>query len=194
VSAPRVLCIAGSPRRHGNSEILLDALAEGVAVAGGTPVRLAVADVAIAPCTGCNACSATGHCALHDDMDDVFGLIDSADAIVVATPVYFASVPAQLKALYDRCQPYWARRFVLGEPARDPKRSGALIVVGGGGDPFGTACAVTPTRSVMGVLGVSLDDVFELVGPDTKGAVRADEAALARARAMGATVVAGVVP
>jgi multimeric flavodoxin WrbA len=99
-------------------------------------------------------------------MDDVYTLLDSADAIVIATPVFFATVPAVLKTIYDRCQPYWARRHVLGEPPPARKRPGAVLVVGGGGDPFGTTCAVTPTRSIYGVLGVSLDHVLEVVGPD----------------------------
>jgi len=164
---PRILCIAGSPRRHGNSDRLLEELASGVADAGGEAVRLVASSSGVAPCRGCNACSATGECVVSDGMDDVYRALDSAHAIAVVTPVYFATVPAVLKSLYDRCQPYWARRFVLGEPAPLVKRPGAAIVVGGGGDPFGMGCAVTPTDSVFGVLGVSLDHVLEVVGPDS---------------------------
>lgn len=186
---PQVLCIAGSPRgARGNSSILLDAFAEGVADAGGRTTRLAVSELAIAGCRACHACSDTGLCVIRDDMDRVFAAIDAADAIAVASPVHFASVPAQLKALYDRCQPYWARRFVLGEPVPDHKRPGALLVVGGGGDPFGSGCVVTPTKSVFGVLGVSLDEVFEVIGPDKPGDVLNDTEALARARAAGAAL------
>ena len=87
-------------------------------------------------------------------MDDVYARIDAADAIAIATPVYFATVPAVLKVLYDRCQPYWARRYVLGEPAPAVRRPGALLIVRGGGDPFGSECAVAPTKSVLAVLGV----------------------------------------
>ena len=83
----------------------------------------------------------------------------AADAIVVATPVFFASVPSTLKALYDRCQPYWARRYVLGEPRPEHKRPGALLIAAGGGDPYGHGCVEAPTRSVFAVLGVELTDV-----------------------------------
>jgi len=166
-ATPRVLCIAGSPRRHGNSDRLLAELASGVADAGGEAVRLVAESSGAAPCRGCNACAATGQCVVRDGMDDVYHALDAAHAIAVVTPVYFATVPAVLKALYDRCQPYWARRYVLGEPPAAHKRPGAVIVVGGGGDPFGTRCAVTPTESVFGVLGVSLDHVLEVVGPDS---------------------------
>jgi len=122
-------------------------------------------------------------------MDDVYRLIDSANAIAVASPVFFATVPAVLKTMYDRCQPYWARRYVLGQPAPERRRPGAALVVGGGGDPFGTECAVTPTKSIFGVLGVSLDHVLELVGPDNPHDVERYPDELARARTIGAELV-----
>jgi multimeric flavodoxin WrbA len=120
---------------------------------------------------------------VFDGMQDVYARIDAADAVVVATPVYFASVPATLKALYDRCQPYWARRYVLGLPA-PARRPGALLVVRGGGDPYGHECAVTTTRSVFAVL--ALDYLHELVvEADARGEVTAQEASLGRAREIG---------
>jgi len=189
VSAPRVLCIAGSPRRHGNSEQLLDALASGVSDAGGEAVRLRAVDAGINPCRGCNACSKTGTCILSDGMDAVYPELDAADVIVVATPVFFATVPAVLKALFDRCQPYWARRYVLGEPRPAQKRPGAILVVGGGGDPFGTACAVTAVRSVFAVLDVSADEILEVVGPDKPADIATRPEALERARAIGRALV-----
>lgn len=189
---PRVLCIAGSPRRHGNTEQLLDALMRGVRDAGGEPVLLRAADANAHPCRGCNACSKTGECIQRDGMDEVFSAIDSADAIVIATPVFFATVPAVLKIVYDRCQPYWARRHVLGEPRPARKRPGALLVVGGGGDPFGTACAVTPSRSVMNVLSVSIDELIECVGPDQAGDIQAYPEFVTRAEAAGRDLVSAV--
>jgi multimeric flavodoxin WrbA len=163
---PRVLCIAGSPRRHGNSDRLLDALAKGVVDAGGVPVRLTVADAGISPCRGCNACSATGECRVRDGMDDVYRLLDTADAVAVASPVYFATVPAVFKVAIDRFQPYWARRYVLREPQPEKRRPGAVLLVGGGGDPYGTGCALTPVTSAFAVINVDVAHVLEVVGPD----------------------------
>ncbi len=190
MTGPTVLCIAGSPRRHGNSDQLLDALERGVAAAGGEVVRVVAADTGAHPCRGCNACSQTGECVVRDGMDAVYAALDSADAIAIATPVYFATVPAILKILYDRCQPYWSRRYVLGEPPPERKRPGALLVVGGGGDPFGTSCAVTPSRSVTNVLGVSLDEVFECVGPDAASDMGHRPECLERAEEIGRALVA----
>ncbi|NTU72443.1 MAG: flavodoxin family protein [Coriobacteriia bacterium] len=186
---PRVLCIAGSPRRGGNSDQLLDALARGVRDAGGEPVRLVAATTGVHTCRGCNACSQTGECVLRDAMDDVYAAFDSADALVISSPVYFATVPAVLKTIFDRCQPYWARRYVLKEPAPAVKRPGALLIVGGGGDPFGTGCAITSCRSVMNVLRAESETVLECVGPDAASDMGHYPDCLKKAEEIGAQLV-----
>ena len=189
---PRVLCIAGSPRRHGNSEQLLDALVSGVEAAGGIAVKLVAAEAGARPCRGCNACSKTGTCVVRDGMDDVYAEIDAAEAVAVATPVFFATVPAVLKIIFDRCQPYWARRHVLGEAAPAHKRPGAILVVGGGGDPFGTGCAFTAVESAFAVLGVSAETTLECVGPDAAGDIKQHPDALNRAEQIGSELVSAV--
>jgi len=182
-SAPRILAIAGSPRRHGNSDALLAACTEAAEASGARVDLLVASEAGIGACSGCNGCSVGGECIVRDRMQDVYPRIEAADAIVVATPVYFATVPSVLKALYDRCQPYWARRYVLGRPA-PARRPGALLVVRGGGDPYGHECAVTTTRSVFAVL--ALDYLHELVvEADARGEVGAQEASLGRAREIG---------
>ena len=193
-SAPRVLCIAGSPRRHGNSEQLLDALMGGVEAAAGKATKLVVRDAGISACLGCNACSKDGRCIQRDGMEAVYPLLDSADAIAVASPVFFATVPATLKMLLDRCQPYWARRYVLREPPPEVRRPGAILIVGGGGDPFGSGCAVSPIRSVLAVLSVAApqERVLEVVGPDQSGEIACELEALERAAHIGAALVAAV--
>lgn len=184
--APVILGVAGSPRRHGNSDRLLDECLASARAVGAETDLLVVAGAGIAPCRGCNACSSTGACVVRDGMQDVYPRLDAADAIVVASPVYFATVPAVLKALYDRCQPYWARRYVLGEPI-GRRRPGALLLVGGGGDPYGHECAVTTTRSVFAVLG--LDYTGECVTrADSPSDVGGDPVALQCARDLGATL------
>lgn len=189
---PRVVCIAGSPRRHGNSERLLDSLIRGVEAAGGEAVKLVAAEAGVHPCRGCNACSRTGACVMTDGMDDVNAAVDSADAVAVATPVFFAAVPGVLKVVFDRFQPYWARRHVLHEPAPAHKRPGAILVVGGGGDPFGTGCAITSIKSVFAVLGVTSGVVVECVGPDASGDIDSHPEAHQLAEQAGAQLVSEI--
>jgi multimeric flavodoxin WrbA len=180
-----VLGIAGSPRRDGNSERLLDACLEGAAGAGAAVFKLPVVEYGIAPCRGCNACSLTGECVVHDRMREVYALLDSAAVVVVSTPVFFATVPAVLKALYDRCQPYWARRYDLGLPA-PVKRPGALLVVRAGGDPYGHECAVRTTKSVFAVVGLDMVEPLVVEGVDSPSEIGRHPEALEVAKGLGA--------
>lgn len=190
--APRILCIAGSPRRHGNSERLLDALVVGVEDVGGEPTKVIAKDAGVHVCLGCNACSVDGRCVQRDGMDALRAEIDAADAIVIASPVFFATVPAVLKTVLDRCQPYWVRRYILKEPRPASKRPGAVLLVGGGGDPYGTTCALNPIKSVFAVLSVSADRVLEVVGPDMPGDIVNQPDALQQAENIGRELVESV--
>ena len=97
-----VLIISSSPRKGGNSDILCDAFAEGAKEAGNEVGKIRIADMKIGYCTGCYACQKTGKCAIQDDAQDVINKMMAADVIVLASPVYFYSICAQLKALIDR--------------------------------------------------------------------------------------------
>ena len=182
-----VLGIAGSPRRHGNSERLLDAFLDGARDAGATAQKLAVVEYGIAPCRGCNACSSTGECVVRDRMQEVYPLLDAAGALAVATPVFFATVPATLKAVYDRLQPYWARRYVLKQPA-PARRPAEVLVVRGGGDPYGYECAVTTTRSALAVLGAKAGEPLVVEGVDSPSEIGRHADALQAARERGAAM------
>jgi 8-oxo-dGTP pyrophosphatase MutT (NUDIX family) len=78
---------------------------------------------------------------------------------------------------------------VLKEPRPARKRPGAILVVGGGGDPFGTSCATAPVKSAFAVLSVSADHIMEVVGPDETGDIAGRPTALEEARTLGETLV-----
>lgn len=189
---PRVLCIAGSPRRKGNSEQLLLSCAIGVEEAGGRVDLLPVIECGVGPCISCGACLATGVCVISDGMHEIYPRIDAADSIVVASAVYFATVPAVLKALYDRCQPYWARRRLAAVDSSlkpVPRRPGAVLLVRGGGDPYGFDAALATTRSVFAVLGIDCMHEVMVEGPDAAGDIAAHPDALRSAEEIGRALV-----
>ena len=103
----KVLILSGSPRRGGNSDVLCDEFAKGALEAGHEVEKIRVAEKKIAYCTGCYACKETGVCAIKDDMAEIIPKIIAADVLVLASPVYFYSIDAQLKALIDRTVPRW---------------------------------------------------------------------------------------
>ena len=98
----KVLIISSTPRKGGNSDILCDAFAKGAREAGNNVEKVRIADLSIGYCTGCYACQKTGKCAIKDDAQSVIDKMMAADVIVLASPVYFFSISAQLKALFDR--------------------------------------------------------------------------------------------
>ncbi|MHB1136525.1 MAG: flavodoxin family protein [Coriobacteriia bacterium] len=187
VRAPLILGIAGSPRRSGNSDTLLAAALEGAEQAGAQTRTLVAANTGMGPCLGCNDCAATGECIRPDGWRDVFAELDAADGIIVASPVYFATVPGVLKVLYDRMQPYWARTHRLGRP-RPPRRPGAVLLARAGGDPYGFDAAEATTRSVLAVLDVDVLDVLKVSGLDAPADASGRPHALTGARVLGSAV------
>ena len=97
-----ILAISGTPRKGGNSEILLDAALEPFVEVGWSVTRILLSEKNIGMCAGCETCVETKKCYLRDDMDEVFEAFEKCDAIIIASPAYWRNVPAQLKALFDR--------------------------------------------------------------------------------------------
>ena len=98
----KVLILAGSPRKRGNSSLLCDEFLKGAAEAQHEVEKISVADRAINYCTGCYSCNRTGKCVQKDDMAEILGKMIAADVIVLASPVYFYTMCAQMKAVIDR--------------------------------------------------------------------------------------------
>lgn len=104
----KVLILSGSPRKGGNSDLLCDEFMRGAIESGNTVEKIRVAEKNIGYCKACYYCKDhNGQCVIKDDMQEVLQKIIEADVIVLASPVYFYSVDAQLKALIDRTVARW---------------------------------------------------------------------------------------
>lgn len=126
------LGIQGSPRKKGNSDLLLSAFMEALGKKG---LRTHIIDVVrnhIEPCKELTVCEKKGICPIDDEMGrDIYPLLREADIIVAASPIFFYNVSAQLKALIDRCQALWARKYMLklSDPGHRVRR-GYFLAVG----------------------------------------------------------------
>jgi multimeric flavodoxin WrbA len=129
----KVLGIGGSPRKGGNTDTLLARFMEGAASKGAEVKTLSVCSLKIAGCFHCDACYEKGVCKINDDMQMVFREMELADRLVLASPLHFMSVTAQMKAMIDRCQTLWARKYILKIPPLGDRRErkGFFISVGG---------------------------------------------------------------
>jgi hypothetical protein len=116
----------------GNSAVMLEEFLRGAREAGAAAQSFSVADHNIKACQGCGACEKTGHCVIKDDdMRDLYPLLATAPMIVVSTSIFFYNVPGQGKALIDRSQALWSRRYTLKrtETLR-PQGLGFLLALG----------------------------------------------------------------
>ncbi|MBT8341728.1 MAG: NAD(P)H-dependent oxidoreductase [Desulfatitalea sp.] len=125
------LGLQGSPRKKGNSDILLSMFMAQLAELGMTTRIIDVCRRNIQPCKEMTVCMKKGTCPIDDDMDEIFTLLRQSDIVVAASPIFFYNVTAQLKALIDRSQTLWARKYVLKR--NDPGhlvRRGFVLAIG----------------------------------------------------------------
>ena len=127
-----ILGISGSPKKSGFTNLLLDEALDGARAGGARTRKIILNDLVFRPCQECDGCKKTGICVYGDDMKDVYEKLIEADALIVATPVYFGTVTAQLKTMIDRCQSVWVSKYVLNKSTEGKReRKGALICVAG---------------------------------------------------------------
>ena len=104
----KVLILSGSPRKGGNSDLLCDEFMRGAIDAGNEVEKIRIAEKKIGYCSACYYCQTSGGvCAKKDDMTEILQKMICADVIVLASPVYFYSIAAQLKAVIDRTVARW---------------------------------------------------------------------------------------
>jgi len=101
----KILIISSSPRKGGNSDLLCDEFIRGASEAGHKTEKVFLRDKNIHYCIGCGVCNSTAKCVQSDDMEQILESMVEADVIVLATPVYFYTMDAQLKTLIDRTVP-----------------------------------------------------------------------------------------
>ncbi len=113
----KVLGIVCSPRKGGNTEIMVEEALAAAREGGAETELVLVADKNIAPCDGCSACQETGACKINDDMQPIYQQLEAADAVIFGTPVYFCNVSAQAKAVMDRTYLFLRGRRLRGKVA-----------------------------------------------------------------------------
>ena len=160
----KVLGLFASPRKGGNTDLLLEEALKGTEAEGAETERLRVSDFNIIPCRECLACYEQGKCIILDDMEKIYPKLLDADIIILASPIFFYGVTGWAKALIDRCQALWARKYILKDPSlgkEGKKRQGFLISVGGTKGEKVFDGAIQTTRYFFDVL--NADYVGELV-------------------------------
>ncbi len=120
------VAVYGSPRPGGNTDILMDTFLSALETEEKI-MRFKLRDIELQPCMGCCRCDETGICVYKDDIRIIYECIENAKGLILASPIYFACVTAQMKTFIDRGQAFWVRKFLLHHPAPLIKKKGFYI-------------------------------------------------------------------
>jgi len=139
----KVCGIIGSPKKNGNVDILVSQVLKGASSQRAETCKVYLNDLQIKPCQSCGVDPHPKYCLFEDDMKTIYALLQSCDAIVLGSPVYFDTVSAQTKLMIDRCNclmPYVERADgTYGFERRMKKRKkGVFIAVAGSEQEFNT--------------------------------------------------------
>ncbi len=187
----KVLGIGSSPRVGGNSDILLDKALAGALAEDAQMEKIILNELNIKPCQECGGCNETGACVVADDMLIVYDKLIQSQGIIIASPIFFSGISAQLKTMIDRIQCHWIAKYRLGQKiARQPKlRQGVFISVRGQRGLEIFKAAVKPVRAFMATEGFKYMAELLCDGLDYKGAVNKQPQVLSQAHELGQKLV-----
>jgi len=187
----KVLGILGSPCLNGNTAALLDAVLEGAREGGAVVERFDLARMKINACMECGGCDSGSSCVqARDDMLLIYDKIRSVDAIVLASPIFFMGVTAQMKAMIDRCQCYWVERFVMKRRAYEGRRrpKGFFVSCAGGPKELVFEPALHVVRAFFSAIDYEYSGEVLLGHTDDSALDPRRKAAIEKAKAAGRTL------
>jgi len=157
----KILALFGSPRKKGNSTLLANHIILGAESKGAVAESIYLNGLNIKPCQGCYVCQEEGSkgCAIDDDMQDIYSKIIEADALIIASPVYWFTMSAQTKIFMDRCMAMYNENH---EESQLYGKNIAIAMTYGDKDAFCSGC-INALRTFQ--------DVYNYVGADIVGMV-----------------------
>jgi multimeric flavodoxin WrbA len=185
----KVIGISGSPRRGGNTETLLREVLRGAEEAEAETRLFILSRMRISPCLHCDGCLAEGECVVKDDMWLIYPEIERLDALVLASPIFFYGVTAQAKAMIDRCQAFWNRKYILKRKIAARQRKGVFISTGGTRFPDLFDHAKATVKNFFLTIDVKYWAELLFPGVDRKGEIKEHPTALKNAYLLGKRLV-----
>ncbi len=189
----KVLGIFGSPRRQGNSDLLMKAFLEGAAASGAEVEEVFLRERKISPCLEIYHCFKDGTCPIKDDMLPLYDKLVAADVVALASPVFFYGLSAQAKAMIDRTQALWSRRYAIKQDFPGGNRQGVLLCTGATkGRLLFVGCRLT-AKYFFDAINVRYAAEILVRGVDEKGAIKERPEVLEQARDLGRRLAGGEV-
>jgi multimeric flavodoxin WrbA len=176
----KVLGLVGSPRKGGNTDLVIDAILASAESNGNEVDKLYLGDSEIGPCVDCRACKKSPfECVLNDGMRGLYPRLNEADALVFGTPIFWFGPTGPMKTLLDRLRPYVANHNLQGKRA--------LLAIQAGDGPGDADLTVEMFRRSLEYLEVELTG-YVLGTAYDRGDILADTEAMAKAAALGAAL------
>ncbi|MFX0166594.1 MAG: flavodoxin family protein [Candidatus Hodarchaeota archaeon] len=168
-----MLGIVGSPRRGGNTEILVDEVLMGAKEAGALTEKIILNELKINPCQACNSCYKTGNCMHKDDMPTLLDKMEQSELWVLGTPIYWWGPTAQFKTFLDRWyhpkhQSFKGKRVII------------VIPLGGGHERYARHTTGLLT-DVLNYLSIDLVETVLAPGFNRRGEVKNNDNLLKKA-------------
>jgi len=179
----------GSPRIKGNTDLLLDEALKGAQGQGAEVEKVIVDKLNIAPCREYYGCVKDGNCVIRDDMDNIYPKLLDTDRVIVASPIFFYGLTSQVKALIDRCQALWARKYILKQSLPDSARKGAFIAVGATRGRKLFDGSILTVKYFFQSIDVQYVDELLVPGVDKRGEIKEHPTALSDAFELGRRLV-----
>jgi len=170
-----ILGISGSPRKNGNTDILLDKALQGARSARAKTEKITLNNLTISPCQECANMPEDGTCKIRDDFQKLYEKIKIADGVILASPIFFGSLSAQVKIMIDRFQCLWRykeKQNAAGKGRRTAdKKRGALILVEASERESFLDNAKSISKNFFATAGIKYGRELFCRGIDLKGAV-----------------------
>jgi len=177
--------LSGSPRKGGNTDLLLKEALGGARHNGAQVSKIVLNDLNIRPCQECGRCLKTGMCYIKDDMAVVYKALDESQAILVASPIFFGNVTAQTKIIIDRMQCYWVQKYVLKRKKVSVKKYGGFICCGAFKKEVYFKCARAVIDIFFKVQNIDFTEELFVGGVDESGDVLTPKDMLEKAYELG---------
>lgn len=181
----KVVGILGSPRRGGNTEILLDNLLSSAEEAGAETVKFVLNSMKFRPCQECPDITKDGKCKVRDEMQNIFPAVESADVVVIASPIFFGSISAQTKMMIDRFQCQWLGIFFYNSYKVEKMKKGVFISVEASDREDFLLNGKAIVKNLFVTLGASYKYELLCKGYDAKGAIKNSEDCINRSKEIG---------
>lgn len=188
----KVLGLFGSPRRGGNTDLLLEEMLRGAQSQAAEIEKIFLSDWDILGCRECRRCEIDGNCVIQDQMQKLYPKLLQADYIILASPIFFYGVTAQAKRMIDRCQALWARKYILKKtsvPEESARRKGWFISVAGSRGEKVFQGAILTVKYFFDALNVEYAGELTFGRIDSKGAINKHPSALKEAFQTGQRLV-----